>query len=150
MRTYLEFISTLQLLENQQQELAQLRAKIRTLQSRGRPGDAEEIKRLIQRAGEMQVGTQAKISALTNNDKPKGPANPNTKVRGYASKPKDVVSSTGSLSNVDKTNIPTPSDERISGLHGDTRSRSQRGGSVPTRNKGQGYSSPERSSHSRS
>ena len=59
----------------------------------------------------------------------------NTKTSGYASKGKDVRGSVGSLHDIDSGNQPP--DVRTSGRYGDTRSRSRRGGSVPTRNTGQ-------------
>ena len=105
MKTFLEFITEAELIENDQQEFAQLRAKIKMLQSRGRTGDAEEIKKLTQQAAELQMGTQAKIGAQLNKDKPQEPENRNTKVVGYASKPKDVVSRAGSTSDVQRTDI---------------------------------------------
>jgi hypothetical protein len=105
MKTFLEFVTEAELIENDQQEFAQLRAKIKMLQSRGRPGDAEEIKKLTQQASELQMGTQAKIGAQLNKDKPQEPENRNTKVVGYASKPKDVVSRVGSTSDVQRTDI---------------------------------------------
>ena len=105
MKTFLEFITEAELIENDQQEFAQLRAKIKMLQSRGRPGDAEEIKKLTQQASELQMGTQAKIGAQLNKDKPQEPENRNTKVVGYASKPRDVVSRVGSTSDVQRTDI---------------------------------------------
>ena len=105
MKTFLEFITEAELIENDQQEFAQLRAKIKMLQSRGRPGDAEEIKKLTQQASELQMGTQAKIGAQLNKDKPQEPENRNTKVIGYASKPRDVVSRAGSTSDVQRTDI---------------------------------------------
>lgn len=83
----------------------------------------------------------------------------NTKIRGYASKGKDPVSSTGTLGHISRqriTDIRTGKDlgsastpgVNISGRYSDTRSRSQKGGKVPTRNIGQGYSSPERGNYS--
>jgi hypothetical protein len=78
MKTFLEFVTEAELIENDQQEFAQLRAKIKMLQSRGRPGDAEEIKKLTQQASELQMGTQAKIGAQLNKDKPQEPENKNT------------------------------------------------------------------------
>jgi hypothetical protein len=105
MKTFLEFVTEAELIENDQQEFAQLRAKIKMLQSRGRPGDAEEIKKLTQQASELQMGTQAKIGAQLNKDKPQEPENRNTKVVGYASKPRDVVSRAGSTSDVQRTDI---------------------------------------------
>ena len=105
MKTFLEFIAEAELIENDQQEFAKLRAKIKMLQSRNRPGDAEEIKELIQRVAELQMGTQAKIGAQLNKDKPQEPTNPNSKVIGYASKPRDVVSRVGSTSDVQRTDI---------------------------------------------
>jgi hypothetical protein len=106
MKTFLEFIAEAELIESDQQEFAQLRAKIKMLQSRGRPGDAEEIKKLTQQASELQMGTQAKIGAQLNKDKPQKPVNKNTITGGgYASKPRDVVSRVGSTSDVQRTDI---------------------------------------------
>lgn len=97
-------------------------------------------------AGIKKAGTLAKEMG-------KGPENrdagrTNTKVRGYASKPRDVVSRVGTTSGVQRSDLPTDG-VNVSGRYGDTRSRSQGGGSVPTRNKGQGYSTPERSHYNR-
>ncbi len=96
-------------------------------------------------AGIKKAGTLAKEMGKGPENKDAGRTN--TKVRGYASKPIDVRGSVGSLRDIDSGN--QPSDVRTSGRYGDTRSRSQGGGSVPTRNKGQGYSTPERSHYSR-
>lgn len=141
MKTFLEFISEA---ENVSSQIAQLRARARMLRQKGDMKGALEVEK---QAGELQAGTQAKIGAVSNSDKPKEPESSNTWTRGYASKGKDVRGSAGSLRDIDSGN--QPSDVRTSGRYGDTRSRSQGGGSVPTRNRGQGYSTPERSHYSR-
>jgi hypothetical protein len=148
MKTFSEFIAEA---ENASSQIAALRAQARQAMQRG---DMEKFKELNVRAGELQAGTQAKISAATS-DKPKTSTKPNTYVGGYASKPKDVVSSVGTQANVSRqrvTNLRTGTDlgsasspgENVHGRYADTRGRSQRGGTTPQRNKGQGRSTPEK------
>jgi hypothetical protein len=168
MKTFLEFITEAELIENDQQELSKIRAEIKMLQGRGRPGDDEKIKELVQKASSLanKVNYSAELAAKGNEvlnqiqDKPQKPENKNTWVSG---KPKTKkggeVSSVGTQSNVSRqriTNMRTGQDlgsastpgMNVSGLHGDPSSRSQKGGKVPTRNIGQGYSGPERGKYS--
>jgi hypothetical protein len=133
MKTFLEFITEAELIENDQQEFAQLRAKIKMLQSRGRPGDAEEIKKLTQQASELQMGTQAKIGAQLNKDKPQEPENRNTKVVGYASKGRDVRGISGSLPNVGR---PSDGGEVVSGRFGNQTGKTGSGGTGDARSGG--------------
>jgi hypothetical protein len=164
MKTFLEFIAEAELIENDQQELSKIRAEIKMLQGRGRPGDDEKIKELVQRAEPLarEVKDSARSGEMIKQiqDKPQEPENKNTWVSG---KPKTKkggeVSSVGTQSNVSRqriTNMRTGQDlgsastpgMNVSGLHGDPSSRSQKGGKVPTRNIGQGYSGPERGKYS--
>jgi hypothetical protein len=170
MKTFLEFIAEAELIdiENDQQELSKIRREIAELQRRGRPGDDEKIKELIQKASPLanKVKRSAQLAAAGNEvlkqiqDKPKEPENKNTWVSG---KPKTQkggeISSVGTQSNVARqriTNMRTGQDlgsastpgMGVSGLHSDTSSRSQKGGKVANRNKGQGYSSPEQGKYS--
>ena len=149
MKTFLEFIAEAE--GNNSQQIASLRARARMLRQKGDMAGAMEVEK---QAGELQAGTQAKIAALTR-DKPKTPTNPNSWVGGRPQSSRDSVSSVGTISNVSReriTNMRTGQDlgsastpgVNVSGLHGDTRARSQKGGSVPTRNKGQGSVRPER------
>ncbi len=152
MKTFSEFIVEA---ENNSSQIAALRARARQAMQRG---DMETFKKLNIQAGELQAGTQAKISAATS-DKPKPQTKPNSYVGGYASKPRDVVSSVGTQSNVSRqrvTNLKTGQDlgsasspgENVHGRYADTRGRSQRGGTTPQRNVGQGRSTPERGKYS--
>jgi hypothetical protein len=104
MKTFLEFISEA---ENVSSQIAQLRARARMLRQKGDMKGALEVEK---QAGELQAGTQAKIGAVSNSDKPKEPTNPHTKVRGYASKPRDVVSRVGTTSDVQRTDLPAEPD----------------------------------------
>jgi hypothetical protein len=99
MKTFSEFIAEA---ENASSQIAALRAQARQAMQRG---DMEKFKELNVRAGELQAGTQAKISAATS-DKPKPKTNPNSYVGGYASKPRDVVSRVGTTSDVQRTDLP--------------------------------------------
>jgi hypothetical protein len=112
MKTFLEFITEAELIENDQQELAQINAKIKFLQQKisagkGKPEDKDTLEELgVQRAElSKEVSASAKVGAELNKDKPQEPENRNTKVVGYASKPKDVVSRVGSTSDVQRTDI---------------------------------------------
>jgi hypothetical protein len=134
MKTFLEFVTEAELIENDQQEFAQLRAKIKMLQSRGRPGDAEEIKKLTQQAAELQMGTQAKIGAQLNKDKPQKPVNKNTITGGgYASKPRDTKGESGSLPNVGR---PSDEGEVVSGRFGNQTGKTGSGGTGDARSGG--------------
>lgn len=127
-----------------------------------RSPNLQRIATLSKRAKDIKTGLE-KASVLEK-ERGHGPENKdagrtNTLVTGYASKPRDVVSSVGTSPNVSRqrlTNLRTGEDlgsaqipgENTSGRYSDTRSRSQRGGTVPTRNKGQGRSTPERGRYS--
>jgi len=111
----------------------------------------QQMASIAQRVKKMKtaiggVGEVAKVSDPRPENKDIGRTN--TKVRGYASKPRDVISRVGTTSGVQRSDLPTDG-VNVSGRYGDTRSRSQGGGSVPTRNKGQGRNTPERSHYSR-
>jgi hypothetical protein len=89
MKTFREFI-----LEATIQEL---RAKARMLRQKGDMEGALEVEK---QAGELQAGTQAKISAATS-DRPKSKPNPNSITGGgRASKPADTRGRVGSLKDV--------------------------------------------------
>jgi hypothetical protein len=79
------------------------------------------------------MGTQAKIGAQLNKDKPQEPTNPNSKVVGYASKPKDTKGKSGSLPKVGR-----PSDERevVSGRFGNKTGETGSGGTGDARSGG--------------
>jgi hypothetical protein len=88
MKTFLEFIAEAELIDikNDQQELSKIRAEIQMLQRRDRPGDAEKVKELIQKASPLanKVKRSAQLAAAGNEvlkqiqDKPKEPENKNT------------------------------------------------------------------------
>ena len=88
MKTFREFI-----LEATIQEL---RAKARMLRQKGDDAGALEVEK---QAGELQVGTQAKIDAATR-DKPRDKPRENTWVSGKPSKPRDTSRRGGSLPNI--------------------------------------------------
>jgi hypothetical protein len=168
MKTFLEFIAEAELIENDQQKLSKIRRELAELQKRGRPEDAERIRELVQMAAPLasKVDHAAKVAAAGKEvlrklqDKPQEPENPNTWTSGKPRTRKGgEISSVGTQSNVARqriTNMRTGQDlgsastpgMEVSGLHGDTSSRSQGGGRVPNRNRGQGYSSPEKGKHS--
>lgn len=72
MKTFLEFISEA---ENVSSQIAQLRARARMLRQKGDMKGALEVEK---QAGELQAGTQAKIGAVSNSDKPKTSSSPNS------------------------------------------------------------------------
>jgi hypothetical protein len=119
MKTFQEFILEARLIENDQQEYAKIRAKIKMLQSRGRPGDAAEAQRLSIQAQELvsDIDKSAKFGAER---KPKQKSRENTWVSGKPSKGRDTRGKGGSLSN-----IPSSDGEGegsiVSGKQGDTR-----------------------------
>jgi hypothetical protein len=85
MKTFLEFIAEAELIENDQQELAQLDAKMKFLQQKisagkGKPEDKDTLEKLgAQRAELMrQVSSSAKVGAKLNKDRPQEPQNKNT------------------------------------------------------------------------
>ena len=88
MKTFREFIL--------EATIHELRAKARMLRQKGDMAGALEVEK---QAGELQAGTQAKISALTR-DKPRSPQNPNSYITGKPSKPKDTRGRAGSLENI--------------------------------------------------
>lgn len=139
-------------------ELSNLRRQINDLRRRGRPGDEEKIAELTRRASELvqhqKVGDVVRSIQRSDESKPKSSQHTWTSGKPRTQKGGEI-SSVGTQSNVSRqriTDIRTGRDigsgstpgENVSGLHGDTRSRSQKGGSVPTRNKGQGRVRPER------
>jgi hypothetical protein len=72
MKTFSEFIAEA---ENASSQIAALRAQARQAMQRG---DMEKFKELNIQAGELQAGTQARIGAVSNSDKPKTSSNPNS------------------------------------------------------------------------
>ena len=116
MKTFQEFILEALLVENDQQEYANIRAQIRKLQSRGRPGDAEEAQRLSIRAQELakriRLAAEGGAALQQIRDKPRKPSNPNSITGGgYAQTGRrgrigpDPISSVGTLSGVDRTRV---------------------------------------------
>ena len=73
MKTFQEFILEALLIEDDQQEYAEIRAKIKMLQSRGRPGDAAEAQRLSIQAQELvrNINSSAQLTNILDKDKPK-------------------------------------------------------------------------------
>lgn len=102
MKTFQEFILEALLIENDQEEYAKIRAKIKMLQSRGRPGDAAEAQRLSIQAKELvrDLGSSALAGNLLKKDKPGEEPRENTWVSGKASKSKDTRARGGSLANI--------------------------------------------------
>lgn len=156
MKTFLEFISEAEVAWNTgtlsgskkspsataSQKMTQLDRQMRS--PRTTPQQMASIAHRVKKI-KNQLSIQGEI-AQTRDPRPenKDAGRTNTKIRGYASKPRDTGTN---LPNIDTGN--QPSDVRISGRYGDTTSRSQSGGRVSTRNRGQGYSTPERSHYSR-
>jgi len=110
MKTFQEFILEALLVENDQEEYANIRAKIKMLQSRGRPGDAEEVQRLSIRAQELakriRIAAEGGAALQQIRDKPRKPSNPNSITGGgYAQTGRrgrigpDSPSSVGTVSN---------------------------------------------------
>ena len=105
MKTFLEFIAEA---ENASAQLSQLRARARMLRQKG---DMKGALDLEKQAGELQVGTQAKIGATLKPDtSSSSSSSKNTWTSGYASKPKDVTSRVGTTSNVQRTDLPSEPD----------------------------------------
>lgn len=159
MKTFLEFISEAEVAWNTgtlkgskkspsataSQKVTQLGRQMTN--PRTTPQQMASIAQRVKKMKSAIVGSGEVAKASDPRPENKDAGRTNTKVRGYASKEKDERGRVGSLRDIDSGN--QPSDVRTSGRYGDTRSRSQGGGSVPTRNKGQGYSTPERSHYSR-
>lgn len=143
--------------------ITEIRAEIRKLMGRGRPGDNERIAELTKEVQQLVKGqnleaqagaTLKKIQQSDNPDKLKSSQHTWTSGKPKTQKGGEI-SSVGTQDSVARQTITdmrtgrdigsgsTPG-ENVSGLHGDTRSRSQGGGTVPTRNRGQGNVRPER------
>jgi hypothetical protein len=109
--------------------IQELRAKARMLRQKGDDAGALEVEK---QAGELQVGTQAKIDAATR-DKPRDKPRENTWVSGKPSKGRDTRARGGSL-----PNIPSSDGEGEStstgGRFGDRRSGRAGGVSGQSRN----------------
>ena len=122
MKTFQEFILETLLIEDDQQEYAEIRRKIKMLQSRGRPGDAAEAQRLSIQAQELvrNLNSSAEVSKILNQDKPENKPRENTWVSGKPSKGGDTRARGGSL-----PNIPSSDGEgegsMVSGNQSDTR-----------------------------
>lgn len=102
MKTFQEFILETLLIEDDQQEYAEIRRKIKMLQSRGRPGDAAEAQRLSIQAQELvrNLNSSAEVSKILNQDKPENKPRENTWVSGKPSKGRDTRARGGSLPNI--------------------------------------------------
>jgi hypothetical protein len=140
MKTFLEFITEAELIENDQQELAQINAKIKFLQQKisagkGKPEDKDTLEELgVQRAElSKEVSASAKVGAELNKGKPQEPENKNTKVVGYASKGRDVRGISGSLPNVGR---PSDEGEVVSGRFGNQTGKTGSGGTGDARSGG--------------
>ena len=135
MKTFQEFILEALLIEDDQQEYAEIRAKIKMLQSRGRPGDAAEAQRLSIQAQELvrNLNSSAQLTNILDKDKPKDKPRENTWVSGKPSKSKDTRGRAGSLEN-----IPSSAGEgentSTGGRFGDRRSGRSGGVSGQSRN----------------
>ena len=135
MKTFQEFILEALLIEDDQQEYAEIRAKIKMLQSRGRPGDAAEAQRLSIQAQELvrNLNSSAQLTNILDKDKPKDKPRENTYISGKPSKSKDTRGRAGSLEN-----IPSSAGEgentSTGGRFGDRRSGRSGGVSGQSRN----------------
>ena len=135
MKTFQEFILEALLIEDDQQEYAEIRAKIKMLQSRGRPGDAAEAQRLSIQAQELvrNLNSSAQLTNILDKDKPKDKPRENTYISGKPSKSKDTRGMAGSLEN-----IPSSAGEgentSTGGRFGDRRSGRSGGVSGQSRN----------------
>jgi hypothetical protein len=135
MKTFQEFILEALLIEDDQQEYAEIRAKIKMLQSRGRPGDAAEAQRLSIQAQELvrNLNFSAQLTNILDKDKPKDKPRENTYISGKPSKSKDTRGRAGSLEN-----IPSSAGEgentSTGGRFGDRRSGRSGGVSGQSRN----------------
>lgn len=160
MKTYsrftLESYGARDLLENAAEDLANLNRQLRDALRKGDKEAITELSSMIRDAKKQsgQDTSSRKIDKLLTPPDNREPSNPNTWVSSKPSKPRDNISSVGTIPNVAREKINDPTGEvigsarthgeTVSGRHGDTRSRSGGGGSVPTRNKGQGSTRPER------
>ena len=161
MKTYSRFIlesyGARDLLENAAEDLANLNRQLRDALRKGDKEAITELSSKIRDAKEQsdQDTSSRKIDKLLTPPDNHEPSNPNTWVSSNPSKPRDNISSVGTIPNVAREKINDPRTGEVigsartrgvnvSGLHGDTRTRSGGGGSVPTRNKGQGSTRPER------
>ena len=116
MKTFQEFILEALLIENDQEEYAKIRAKIKMLQSRRKPGDEEEALRLsIQAqklARQIRLAAEGGATLQQMRDTPRTPSNPNSITGGgYAQTGRrgrigpDPTSSVGTQSGVDRTGV---------------------------------------------
>ena len=135
MKTFQEFILETLLIEDDQQEYAEIRRKIKMLQSRGRPGDAAEAQRLSIQAQELvrNLNSSAQVTNILDKDKPRDKPRENTWVSGKPSKSRDTRGGAGSLEN-----IPSSAGEgentSTGGRFGDRRSGRSGGVSGQSRN----------------
>jgi hypothetical protein len=110
MKTFQEFILEALLIENDQEEYAKIRKKIKEIQSRGKPGDEEEALSLsIQAqklARQIRLAAEGGAALQQMRDTPRTPSNPNSITGGgYAQTGRrgrigpDSASSVGTVSN---------------------------------------------------
>jgi len=102
MKTFKQFMC-----ENEEEELPKLRKKIKELNQRGLTIPPALLARATELAQNANVAAKLTRKLL---DKPEKEENPNSKVVGYASKDKDVVSRAGTTSDVQRTDLPSESD----------------------------------------
>ena len=102
MKTFKQFMC-----ENEGEELSKLRRKIKELTQRGLPIPPALLTRATELAKNDRIGAKMTRQLL---DKPEKEENPNSKVVGYASKGKDVVSRAGTTSDVQRTDLPSEPD----------------------------------------
>jgi hypothetical protein len=147
MKTFLEFIAEAE----GDADITKIRAKIRDLTRRGRPGDQQEIARLSAQVSELmqQQKVGDAVRSVQNSDRPQQRtiSSRNTlSGGGVPQKPRDPISSVGTTAHHDRKIVnmstgevisPTsvPSDTAVSGSQSDTRGRSQGGGTTPLRNR---------------
>jgi hypothetical protein len=112
MKTFADFL----LEANVSAEIAELRRKANTARQKG---DMKTFIELQKQAAELGAGTQAKISAATN-DKPREKSRENTWVSGKPSKGRDTRARGGSLPNIASSDGEGEG-SIVSGRQGDTR-----------------------------
>ncbi len=121
MKTFQEFILEAELIENDQQELAQLNAKIKFLQQKisagkGKPGDKDTLEKLGAQRAELsrEVSSSAKVGAELNKDKPQEPENKNTITGGgYAQTGRSRRARIDQDTLPGQSNIADPRDDRM-------------------------------------
>ena len=102
MKTFKQFVC-----ESDEDELPKLRRKIKELMQRNLPIPQALSARAAELTQNDRIGSKITKKLL---DKPETPENPNSKVVGYASKPKDVESTVGTTSDVQRTDLPSEPD----------------------------------------